>query len=480
MNTLHFPWLETAILLPMLGAVVAHFRRSSDAARRDALLASGLTLLATVGAWQDFYTLHARVAHDRWDVVNRLAGVELLVVDELSAPLLPLAALIYLLTELATLKTKTQRFSFPLTLISEAILLATFSCTTPWALVVLLALGTVPMWVELRRRGKPTGVYVSHMMTFVLLMFGGQALVSLEGGAGPHSFVAVTLLMVAVLLRSGIVPVHCWMTDLFEHASFGSALLFVTPMVGAYGAVRLILPIAPDWGLRSIATVSLITAVYSVGMALVQKEGRRFFCYLLLSHSSLVLVGLEIGTPTGLTGALLVWLSIGLAMTGFGLTLRSIESRAGRLSLTDFHGMYEHTPGLAAFFLLTGLASIGFPGTIGFVAVELLVEGASQAGWIVATAVVLASALSGIAVMHAYFRIFTGRQHLTSISMLTRPSERAAILALTALIIGGGLIPQPGVATRYHAAMEIFQARQMRSRSSDRSRQHVSTLPPGG
>ena len=57
--------------------------------------------------------------------------------------------------------------------------------------------------------------------------------------------------------------------------------------------MRLVLPIAPDWVLQSIGLVSLATAVYAAGMALVQREARRFFCYIFLSHSALVLVGLE-------------------------------------------------------------------------------------------------------------------------------------------------------------------------------------------
>ena len=56
-------------------------------------------------------------------------------------------------------------------------------------------------------------------------------------------------------------------------------------------------------------------------------------------------------------------------------------------------------PVLAGFFLLTGLASIGFPGTIGFVAVELLVEGAVRAYPLIGAIVVLAAALNGIAVL---------------------------------------------------------------------------------
>ncbi len=89
-----------------------------------------------------------------------------------------------------------------------------------------------------------------------------------------------TLLTIAVLLRAGVVPVHCWMTDLFEHASFGTAILFVAPMTGAYAVMHLVLPFGPSWAMRSIAVLSLITAVYAAGMATIQKDARRFFCYL--------------------------------------------------------------------------------------------------------------------------------------------------------------------------------------------------------
>jgi NADH-quinone oxidoreductase subunit M len=299
------------------------------------------------------------------------------------------------------------------------------------------------------------------MGLFIGLLVAGWGLVAAEGPRNVHSLLPVGLLTAAVLLRSGIVPVHCWMTDLFEKASFGTALLFVTPMAGAYAAVRLVLPIAPDWALRSIALISIFTAVYAAGMALVQREARRFFCYLFLSHSSLVLVGLETAAPVGLTGALCVWLSVGLALAGFGLTLRSMESRTGRLSLTEYHGMYEHTPSLAAFFLLTGLASVGFPGTFGFVGTELLVDGAVQIYPYVGVAVVIAAALNGIAVTQAYFRVFTGARHAASISLQSRPVERFAVLALALLILGGGLWPQPGIASRHKAAMEVIESRQL-------------------
>ena len=80
-----------------------------------------------------------------------------------------------------------------------------------------------------------------------------------------------------------------------------------------------------------------------------------------------------------------------LSLGGFGLTLRALEARFGRLSLTDFHGLYEHSPTLAVCFLLTGLASVGFPGTLGFISTELLVDSAVEANPSVGIAVVAAA-----------------------------------------------------------------------------------------
>ena len=380
-------------------------------------------------------------------------------VDELSAPLLSLTALLYFLTILSTMRTKARQVSFQRLLTAEAILLATFACATSWGLVAMLALGTLPPLMELRERKKPTRVYLAHMGLFILLLVLGEIGVERSAAAHEHSLVAILLLTAAVLVRGGVAPVHCWMTDLFEHATLGTAILFVTPMVGVYGVTRLVFPVAPSWALQAISLMSLFTALYAAGMALVQREARRFFCYLFLSHSSLVLVGIETAVPVGLTGSLSLWLSVALSMTGFGLVLRCVETRVGRILLTKFHGLYEQLPMLAGLFLLTGLAGIGFPGTVGFVGVELLVEGAVEALPIVGVLVVIVSALNGLAVIQAYFRIFTGRPHVSTIDLQIRPSERAAVLIISALIFLGGVYPQLGVSNRYRAALKLAEMR---------------------
>lgn len=460
MTELHFPFLELAIFIPLLGALWVRQLKDPQAARQACLLFTGLAFVFTVAAWQDFAFLGATEADDKWHLLPHLLnGFEPFVIDRLSAPLLPLSALLYFLTTVTTLKTKIRRFSFAWTLVSEAILLATLSCKHPPLLIALLIAGTIPPYWELRARGKPTRVYVLHMALFAVALCGGWYIIEREGAIALHSWWGIVPLLIAVSIRSGAVPVHCWMTDLVEHATFGTALLFIVPNVGAYAALRLVMPLGSEVLLRSIGTVSLITAVYAAGMALIQRDGRRFFCYLFLSHSSLVLIGIETATELGVTGALCVWIAVTLSLGGFGLTLRALEARRGTLSLTEFQGLYDHTPALAVCFFLTGLASIGFPGTLGFVGGELLVDGAVGIYPYIGVAVVFAAALNGIAFVKAYFTLFTGKVHSSTVSLAIGMRERLAVLALTGLIVAGGMIPQWSVGARYSAAKELLQSR---------------------
>lgn len=463
MNLVSLPWLELVVVVPLLGALrVSLLRRPDDAARWCVGFAAATFGCATL-AWLGFY-LGVPADPQRLGALPYFFGRHVLAVDLLSAPLLPAVALLHLLTALATARTKMPRFSFAGMLLSDALRLAAFSCpaTEPWLLIALVTAGTLPPLAELLGRGKPVLVYALHMGLFAGLLVIGWANIDPAAGVAGQSAWATVPLLLAVLLRSGAVPVHTWVPDLFEHASFGTALLFVAPVVGVYVACRLVLPFAPDWALQGIGLVSLVTAVYAAGMAVVQREARRFYAYLFLSHASLILVGLELHTTISLTGALALWFSVILALGGLGLTLRAVEARFGRISLADFHGLYDHSPTLAVCFLLTGLGSVGFPGTLGFVAAELLVDGAIDANLFVGLVVVLTAAVNGIAVLRAYFLIFTGARHVSPVFLGITPRERFAVLALATLVLGGGLWPQPGIESRHHAARAILKDRDAR------------------
>lgn len=477
MNILQLSWLEPAIGIALVGSLAVSRLRDPYRAHRWGMVFTGAAFAFACLACLAFYLGITPTG----SVQPSLFGRTIFALDELNAPLLPAVALLHFLTTLATARNHMRRFSSSWSLTAEVIRLAMFSCRDPWALIGLLSVSTLPPYVELRIRKRPTRVYVIHMLLFVgLLVLGwwGVEAHMLDSTQAP--WWATMALLAAILVRCGTVPAHCWVTDWFEHASIGIALLYVIPLSGVYAAVRLVLPFGPAWVLKSIGIVSLTTAVYAAGMATVQREARRFFAYLFLSHASLVLVGLELHNELSLTGSLCLWSAVILSLGGFGLTLRCLETRFGRLSLTSYQGLYESSPALAVGFLLTGLASVGFPGTIGFISTEMLVDGAVEVNLYVGVGVLVAAALNGIAVLRAYFLLFTGARHSSTVSLKIGRRERVALLTFSTLILGGGVFPQPGVSSRLRATEAILKERHQRGGAEPHpAPEPAEPAPPG-
>jgi NADH-quinone oxidoreductase subunit M len=240
----------------------------------------------------------------------------------------------------------------------------------------------------------------------------------------------------------------------------GTALVAMTPITGACVAWRLLVPHAPAWVLGGLAAAGLITAVYAAAMSLIQTSARRFYCFAFLSHSALVMSGLDPASGISLTASLYLWLSVSLAFTGLGLAVRSLEARTGRLSLKEFQGFQSQTPLLAALFLVAGLAAVGFPGTVGFFGLDLLVEGASEGSPGAGVAIVAAAALNGIGILRAYSALFLGARHPGTVNLRCRPAERLAVLALVALVLGGSIYPQSVVRSRADAARAVLESRE--------------------
>jgi NADH-quinone oxidoreductase subunit M len=454
-NTLHFPWLLASITVAM-GGGAGVWRQDRATAYIAAVISAIVVLLLVCAAEVDFQLVKQSGVAVVVDPLSRWLGWPLLALDALNSLLLPYAALLFLLLLIAAPRVKTKQFSLARTLVSEAIVLATLSCHNPSLLAMLLIGGMLPTWLELRGRinfGSSQGlrVFSAYMAVCIAALGLGGAL-----AATASMWMGMGFVTMAILIRQGLVPFHSWVPELFEAATLGTALAFVAPMVSAYALIRMVVPVAPDWFLHGFGILAMCTALYTAGMTLVQRDARRFFCYLLMSHSALVFVGLGSRNAIALTGGLCSWLSSGLALTGFGLTIWWLEARRGRLSLAGLHGGYEHTPLLAVCFLLTGLGSVGFPGTLGFVGAELMVDGAVQAYPIMGMGVVLAAALNGIAVVQAYFTLFTGRYHVSMLNLRMRVRERIAILVLAALLLIGGLLPQSLITSRYAAVTTIF------------------------
>jgi NADH-quinone oxidoreductase subunit M len=459
MPELHGPWLEIAIFLPLLAMPLIGMMPSSIWRWRISSSVAGIVFGITMIDWLDFRSLRTFEAHDPFSLSQSLFGREFIVVDEFNAPLLTLSAWLYFAVVLMTPSSKRERFPFCLTLASMTLLLALMSTRAPIGVIGLLAaLNLLPL-IELKQRGQAWQMFAAYQGLAILLMVVGWLLVDTDHLTSNQSVMGSVLLATGLLIRCGCVPFQSWLIDLLDRASLGTSLLFITPMVGGYGVARLLLPIATQGVLQAITIASLITAIYASGMILVQTCTRRFYGYLFLANSSLLLVGLESLTAVGLTASLSLWLSLNVSLMSLGLVIRALEGRVGHLDLNRFHGLFRQMPLMAAFFLVAMLASIGFPGTIGFVGVELLVDCATHIKFSYGIIVLAAMALNGIAAMRVYFKLFTGTTAPASISMEPRPVEQIVIWAMIVLMIGGGLYPQPGVGTRYHAATELLKRR---------------------
>lgn len=395
-------------------------------------------------------------------------GEDIVRIDALSSALVPFAAGLWLLTVAVTPRAALDRRGLRRTTLAT---LLTLACFLTESAVMLLVLSAASVWTFLSALGDPAHRYQRRVggmylgLSTLLFAVGVALLVSPAGRNAAFETTAMWLIVIAALVRKGIVPFHAWVPEVFDHGRLGPAILFNAPQVGAYMTVVLIVPRASPEMLRIIALLALGTAVYGAALALVQSSARRACGYLFMSQSALVMAGLDCTSVTALAGGLLVWLSAGLGFAGLARCVLVLEARRGRLDLTTYHGGYERMPLLAISFLAMALACTGFPGTLGFIGQELLVDGAVDVFPIMGFAVVIASALTGLAVLRMYFSLFCGRPEVLAhpgLRLGLRPREAWTFVALVIALIGLGLAPRPLVDSRLNASEEVLRLRQER------------------
>jgi NADH-quinone oxidoreductase subunit M len=456
-------WLAGIALLPALVIVASSVGFEVERLRRLSVVCAMSMLLAALGV---AITPQLRELSIRTSALSWLTEGEAVVrIDALSSVLLPFAAALWLLTVAVTPRASLDRIGLRRTALATLITLASFLTESG---VILFLLSAASVWTFLSALSDPAHqkqrrVVLVYLGVSTLIFGAGIALLMGPGiGHAKLETAGMWLIVTAALLRKGIVPFHAWVPEVFDHGSLGPAILFNAPQVGAYMTVVLIVPRATPEMLRVIALLALGTAVYGAALALVQTSARRACGYLFMSQSALVMAGLDCTSAGALAGGLLVWLSAGLAFAGLARCVLVLEARRGRLDLTMYHGGYERMPLLAISFLCMGLACTGFPGTLGFVGQELLVDGAVDAFPVMGFAVVVASALTGLAVVRMYFSLFCGRPPASSHSGvqfgLARREAWTFVTLVIALIVLG-IAPRPLVDSRFAASDDILRLR---------------------
>ncbi len=253
------------------------------------------------------------------------------------------------------------------------------------------------------------------------------------------SEIGMLLILLGIGLREGVIPFHSWFPNFVERAPMGLVVAFAAPQLGVYANIELLVP---DSGVlvHSIAVMGVITAVVAAFLGVAQTNARRSIAYLMLSQTGLVAFGLETTSRVGRIGAILNWQVLALATTGFAMCLALLQARRGELILDSPRGTFAQTPRLAVSYLLLGLASVGLPATLGFVAEDLIVQGSVGSFPILGLTLVIATGCNGVTVLRSFFYLFTGSRKKTGEPDLNR-REGAALTLAIALLLALGVFP---------------------------------------
>jgi len=310
--------------------------------------------------------------------------------------------------------------------VRDARLLAILWTASPWI-----------VWSELRARFGDRGV----ARLFALYHAAGAScfLAATALGHAGSALLAPLLLLVAIGIREAVIPGHSWFPRFVERAPLGLVVAFVAPQLGVFAQIEVLGAAIPPELAAFIPRFGGATALLAAALGVVQVSARRSLAYLLMSQTALVSLGLDGSSEVARTGSLLAWQVLALATTGLAMTISALEARRGALSLATHSGYFARTPRMAAGFMLMGLASVGFPMTLGFVAEDLLAQGAIEQHPVWAFVLIGATALNGMSVMRAFFRLFSGRRVHTGETDLTARESFALSLVLLVLLVGGML-----------------------------------------
>lgn len=324
--------------------------------------------------------------------------------------------------------------------------------TEPVSLGLCWVLSPLVVWAELRSRADLAGVSrlfaVFHGPSVVLFV---TAIVAQEFGA---TLLFTGAALIAIGIREAVIPGHSWFVRFVEEAPMGLVVAFIAPQLGVYAHIELLGQSVPPELAHIVAGFGALTALLASIFGVVQTSARRALAYLMMSQTGLVAFGIEGTSSVAFAGSLVAWQVLAIATTGFAMTLSALEARRGELSLSEFSGCFSRTPRMAAGFLMMGLASVGFPLTLGFVAEDLLVQGSVQEYPMQSFVLIVATAFNGMNVMRSFFHLFSGVRDHSGEADLTNRESWPLSAVLVALLLGG-LIPGAITSREFHGSEAV-------------------------
>lgn len=247
-------------------------------------------------------------------------------------------------------------------------------------------------------------------------------------------------------------PFHGWLPQLAEHGTVASAAIFLVGLkLGIYSVIRYILPLVPgvaeQWEVFVLA-LSLLSIFYGAGQALLQINIRKLLAFAVISHNGMLVIGIFSFNEYGLEGSLLLSIVYGLATAGALFSVGLIYERTRTAFIPRLGGLFDSNNTLALLFMVSALSTMVMPGTPGFDAAHVLIEGIiEEDGWLIAIAILSGNLLAAAFLLRSFQLVFisTAKRYRQPYSSSHHPViiERFIAIIICSLLIGSGFYTTP-------------------------------------
>ncbi len=243
-------------------------------------------------------------------------------------------------------------------------------------------------------------------------------------------------------------PVHTWLPDAHVEApTAGSVILAgVLLKMGGYGFIRFSLPLFPIASHQLaplIFTLSVVAIIYTSLVALAQEDMKKLIAYSSVAHMGIVTMGTFAMTTEALQGAMIQMLSHGIVSAALFLCVGVVYDRLHTREIARYGGVADNMPKYATVFMVFMLASVGLPGTSGFVGEFLALLGTFEVNTWVAFFATTGMILSAAYMLYLYRRVIFGVITRADVrAMLDLSWREVAIFApMIALVLWMGIYP---------------------------------------
>jgi NADH-quinone oxidoreductase subunit M len=259
------------------------------------------------------------------------------------------------------------------------------------------------------------------------------------------------LLFYGLAIRIPLFPLHGWLPLIAEHGTVAVAGVFLLGLkTGVYGLLRFVFPLVPDavqaWS-NWVAAFALTGIFYAALLALLQTNLRRLLAFAVVSHTSVLVIGLFSLNTLGFQGGVMLSVNFGLATAGLLFMTGFIFRRTRTLLLPRMGGLFDHIPVIGIAFLVAGLSIVGMPGTPGFDAAHLVMEASIvRFGALVSIAAALGNVAAAAFLLWAFQRAFLAPVKEAGKAREIEPAtamERVMAITVILILLGVGFYSQP-------------------------------------